>query len=128
MRMWDKRESPVNFLKKLRWFRKPSLHAEPTSKNVAKERLKLALTYDRGDLARGTIEQLRDEIIQLIAKHLAINAEDIQISFDRTTEYDKLTANIPLRPTQRPRPQVTKAAAPKKIHGRRRRRHPRPAN
>ena len=45
---------------------------EETSKNVAKERLKLALTYDRGGLAYGTIEQLRDEIIAIIAKHLAI--------------------------------------------------------
>ena len=36
------------------------------SKNAAKERLKLALTYDRGGLAQGTIEQLRDEIIRLL--------------------------------------------------------------
>ena len=120
----------MDLINKLRWFRAPSRHTQDTSKDVAKERLKLALTYDRGDLARGTIEQLRDEIIQLIAKHLAINAEDIQISFDRTTEYDKLIASIPLRTTQRlrPLPQVAKTAAPQRAHGRRRRRHPRPAN
>lgn len=112
----------------LRWFRAPSLHTQDTSSHVAKERLKLALTYDRGDLARGTIEQLRDEIIQLIAKHLAINAEDIQISFDRTTEYDKLVATIPLRTMQRQRPQVARAAASQRGHSRRRRRHPRPSS
>jgi len=123
------RGNTVSFLSKLRWFREPSPGAQDLSKDVAKERLKLALTYDRGDLARGTIEQLRDEIIQLIAKHLAIHAEDIQISFDRTTEYDKLVATIPLRPTPRQRPQVARVADPKRVHGRRHhRRRPRPAN
>jgi cell division topological specificity factor len=96
--------------------------AEPASKHVAKERLKLALTYDRGDLTRGTIEQLRHEIIRLIAKHLTIKEEEIQISFDRSTEYDKLIATIPLRTAPRPRPQVTKVADTKKVHSRHRRR------
>jgi cell division topological specificity factor len=118
----------VSFLDKFRWFRAPSPGVQDLSKNIAKERLKLALTYDRGDLARGTIEQLRDEIIHLIAKHLAINAEDIQINFDRTTEYDKLVATIPLRPTPRSRSQVASAPALRRSHGRRHRRRPRPAN
>lgn len=73
------------------------------SKQAAKERLKLALTYDRGGLAQGTIEQLRDEIIQVIAKHLAIHEDEIEINFDRTSEQDKLIASIPLRMPQRPR-------------------------
>ncbi len=73
------------------------------SKSAAKERLKLALTYDRGGLAQGTIEHLRDEIIQVIAKHLAINEDEIEINFDRTTEEDKLIASIPLRMTPRTR-------------------------
>lgn len=75
----------------------------PQSKQAAKERLKLALTYDRGGLAQGTIEQLRDEIIQVIAKHLAIHEDEIEINFDRTSEQDKLIASIPLRMAPRPR-------------------------
>jgi cell division topological specificity factor len=73
------------------------------SKNAAKERLKLALTYDRGGLAQGTIERLRDEIIQVIAKHLTINEDEIEINFDRTTEEDRLIASIPLRMAPRER-------------------------
>lgn len=98
------------------------------SKNVAKERLKLALTYDRSGLARGAIEQLGDEIIRLIAKHLEINEEDVQINFDRTTESDKLTASIPLNIVQRPRvtaepaPAAQKSQRTKKSHSKRRRR------
>lgn len=80
----------------------PGGYAQP-SKQAAKERLKLALTYDRGGLAQGTIEQLRDGIIQVIAKHLAINEDEIEINFDRTSEQDKLIASIPLRMPPRPR-------------------------
>jgi len=79
------------------------------SKNAAKERLKLALTYDRGGLAQGTIEQLRDEIIQVIARHLAIHEDEIEINFDRTTEEDKLIASIPLRMVPRTRVKVGKS-------------------
>ena len=114
----------VKFLHKLLWLRSPS--PVSSSSKVAKERLKVALTYDRSGLARGTIEQLRDEIIQLIAKHLAIREEDIQISVDRTSEGERLIASIPLQITQRPRVQMATAADPKKAHTRRRRRRPRP--
>jgi cell division topological specificity factor len=102
----------VEFLKKFLRFGASS-SAEPDSKQVAKERLKLALTYDRGDLPRDTIEHLRDEIIQLFVKHLAIDATEIQISFDRTQEHDKLIASIPLRKARRPRPQIAAVTAGK---------------
>jgi cell division topological specificity factor MinE len=86
----------------------------------------MALTYDRGGLPRGAIEQLRDELIDVIAKHLSISREDIQINFERSEDYDKLIASIPLT-VQRLRPPDPKAIAPKtttpqKGPGRRRRR------
>ncbi|MGQ4809177.1 Cell division topological specificity factor [Candidatus Entotheonellaceae bacterium PAL068K] len=95
--------------------------AQPSSKAVAKERLKLALTYDRGGLAHGTIEQLREEIIELIAKHLAIHEEDIVIDFDRTIDHDKMIASVPLQVTTRPRAEAANAEADKNTRRRRRR-------
>ena len=88
-------------MKFLERFFKHASSSQEASKNVAKERLKLALTYDRGGLAHGTIDQLRDEIIQVLAKHLAVSEEEIDIHFDRTAEYDKLIASIPLRVAHR---------------------------
>lgn len=108
--------------------RRPQDSKTQASKNVAKERLKLALTYDRSGLARGAIEQLGDEIIRLIAKHLAIDEADVQMHFDRTAESDKLTATIPLHIAQRPRilpappPTAQKSRAAKKSQSKRRRR------
>lgn len=125
----------MKFLHKFLWLRGPNTAS--SSSDIAKERLKVALTYDRSGLAQGTIEHLRDDIIQLIVKHLAIREADIQIKVDRTAEGDKLIASIPLKVTQRPpvkiaSTQVANTTASKKTHSRRRRRRsrprPRPAN
>jgi len=98
------------------WLDKFVKHLSPESSGQqsthdAKERLKLALTYDRGGLAQGTIEQLRDEITQVIAKHLTIDEDEIDINFDRTSEEDKLIASIPLRMSPRTRAKVGRATA-----------------
>ena len=74
-----------------------------TSKQAARERLKLALTYDRTSIGYNALEQLRDEIIQVIAKHLELDQEDITIQLDRTMDQDKLIASIPLRINTRSR-------------------------
>jgi hypothetical protein len=50
------------------------------------------------------MEQMRDEIIDIIAKHLDISEEEIEINFDSSAEYGKLIASIPLRVGQRLRP------------------------
>lgn len=67
------------------------------SRQAARERLKLALTYDRASIGYNALERLRDEIIQVIAKHLDLDQEDITIQLDRTMDQDKLIASIPLR-------------------------------
>jgi cell division topological specificity factor len=100
----------VDWLDKLVQHLSPGRYGQQ-SKHAAKERLKLALTYDRGGLAQGTIEQLRDEIIQVIAKHLVINEDEIEINFDRTGAVDKLIASIPLRMPPRARAQGGQATA-----------------
>lgn len=70
---------------------------------LAKERLKVALTYDRNGLEQGTVENLREEIVRLMAQHLDVSAEDIHVDIDDTTGPNKLVASIALRPPRRPR-------------------------
>jgi cell division topological specificity factor len=99
-------ESTVKFLNKL-------FGHDPggKSKQVAKERLKLALTYDRSGLSQSTIEQLRDEILLVIAKHLKVRIDQIDIRLDHTAEQDKLVASIPLRAASRSRAAAMSVAA-----------------
>lgn len=85
------------FMSKLFGFDLSEDDARHTSKQAARERLKLALTYDRASIGYNALEQLRDEIIEVIAKHLDLDQEDISIQLDRTMDQDKLIASIPLR-------------------------------
>lgn len=85
------------FISKLFGFDLSKDDAPRTSKQAARERLKLALTYDRTSIGYNALEQIRDEIIQVIAKHLDLDQEDITIQLDRTLDQDKLIASIPLR-------------------------------
>ena len=68
---------------------------------TAKERLKLALTYDRNGLEQGTVDSLRQEIIDLMTQHLDINEDDVKINIEESEGPNKLIASIELRPPRR---------------------------
>ena len=85
------------FMSKLFGFDLPEDDGRRTSKQAARERLKLALTYDRASIGYNALEELRDEIIEVIARHLQLDQDDVSIQLDRTMEQDKLIASIPLR-------------------------------
>ncbi len=76
---------------------------------LAKERLKLALTYDRNGLEQGAIDELRGELIAIMAKRLDISTDDVQVDIDDTAGPNKLVASIALRPPRRPRATVASA-------------------
>ena len=85
------------FMSKLFGYDLPEEDNLRTSKQAARERLQLALTYDRASIGYNALEQLRDEIIEVIARHLELDQDDISIQLDRTMDQDKLIASIPLR-------------------------------
>jgi septum formation topological specificity factor MinE len=68
---------------------------------VATERSRLAQTYHRTGLEQGTVESLRQEIVELMSQHLDINAEDVHVDIDESVGPNKLVASIALRPPRR---------------------------
>lgn len=74
-----------------------------TSKDVAKERLKLVLIHDRANVSPQFLEMVRGEIIKVIKNYMDIdeNALDIQMTRTKSEEGDRivpaLVANIPIR-------------------------------
>ncbi|MBK1811349.1 cell division topological specificity factor MinE [Clostridium sp. YIM B02505] len=74
---------------------------KPTPKDVAKDRLKLILIHDRGDLAPEVLENIKQEILQVISKYVEIDSDDIDITITKTGEMDgdspALVANIPIK-------------------------------
>lgn len=73
-----------------------------TPKEVAKDRLKLILIHDRGDLAPETLENIRKEILEVISKYIEIDTRDVDISLSKSEDIQgesspALIANIPIK-------------------------------
>lgn len=71
--------------------------AEGKSKSVAKDRLQLVLMHDRADIPAPMMEQMRQEIIAVIAKYVEINEADLKVDLERADTTVALVANIPIR-------------------------------
>jgi cell division topological specificity factor len=69
---------------------------EAASGEVAKERLRLVLAHDRANISPALLETLKDEIIAVISRHVAIDADSVQVTFSQTARESRLVADIPL--------------------------------
>ncbi|MDY6877709.1 MAG: cell division topological specificity factor MinE [Chloroflexota bacterium] len=69
---------------------------EPSSGEVAKERLRLVLAHDRTSISPVLLDTLKDEIIMVISRHVAIDAESVQVTFSHGARESRLVADIPL--------------------------------
>jgi cell division topological specificity factor len=69
---------------------------KPSSGKVAKERLRLVLAHDRTSISPALLETLKDEIIAVISRHVAIDADDVQVTFSQNARESRLVADIPL--------------------------------
>ena len=72
-----------------------------SSKEVAKDRLKLILIHDRSDLSPELLELIKGEIMKVISSYAEIDASEVDIRLTRTDESEgnspALIASIPIR-------------------------------
>ncbi len=76
----------------------------PTSAEIAKNRLKVVLSYDRTNLTPEMLTTLQDEIVAAISRHLDIDREGMTFSTQRGERGDHLVADIPIRGVRPPSP------------------------
>ena len=67
------------------------------SANQAKERLQLILVHDRTNLTSTTLESLKDEIIDVISRHIDIDSRAVSIEINKDGRKQRLVADIPIR-------------------------------
>lgn len=67
------------------------------SASLAKERMKLVLIHDRTDLSPRALDELKDELIQVISKHIDIDPNLVKIDMAQDGRQQRLIADIPLR-------------------------------
>lgn len=67
-----------------------------TSGQKAKQRLQMVLIHDRADLPPGLLEVIKDDIIEVIARHTAIDRDKVVVHLEHTSQENRLVAEIPL--------------------------------
>ena len=82
----------MNFLQRLR--------GETHSAATAKNRLQFVLVHDRADLPPGKLEALKDDLIEVLSRHVDIDPRTVQISLTRERNQQRLVADILLAPAR----------------------------
>ena len=75
------------------------LGRQPSSASTAKERLQLVLAHDRSDLNPALLEQMRREILEVVARYVEIDVEEGDVSLETEDRVTALVANLPIRRT-----------------------------
>jgi len=75
---------------------------ESSSKDIAKERLKLVLIHDRANVSPKFLDIIKGDIVKVISNYVEIEEENIDIQLSRIPRGDDnfssaLVANIPIR-------------------------------
>ncbi|KAA3648852.1 MAG: cell division topological specificity factor MinE [Chloroflexi bacterium] len=66
------------------------------SASSAKDRLQMVLIHDRSNLPPGVMDALRDELIEVISRHVKVRKSDVQIEIAQDGRKQRLVADIPL--------------------------------
>lgn len=78
------------------------LNRQTNSAYQAKERMKLLLVHDRTNLSAKVLEDLKDELIGVISRHVEIDEKAVRIEISQQGREQRLIADIPIRaPTRR---------------------------
>ena len=73
------------------------------SANQAKERLHLVLVHDRTNLTNSALADLKDEIIDVISRHIDIDPNSVNIEMNQEGRQQRLIADIPIKGPKRRR-------------------------
>ena len=73
------------------------LGRQQASASTARERLQLVLAHDRCDLSPELLDQMRREILEVVAKYVEIDIEEGAVSLETEDRMTALVANLPIR-------------------------------
>ena len=78
------------------------LGRETSSANTARERLQLVLAHDRVDMSSLTtdlLDKMRKEILDVVAKYVEIDFDEVAVSLETEDRMTALVANLPIKRT-----------------------------
>ena len=75
------------------------LRRQPASASTARERLQLVLAHDRSDLSTDLLDQMRREILEVVARYVEIDMDEGAVSLETEDRMTALVANLPIKRT-----------------------------
>jgi cell division topological specificity factor len=69
---------------------------QPSSREVAKERLQLVLVHDRIKISPALLDQMKDELITVISRYVEIESSGVEVTFTQGRRESRLVADIPV--------------------------------
>ena len=70
--------------------------SERSSREIARDRLKVVLIHDRANISPEVMDHLRSDIIRVISNYMEINQRDMEITLANDEDSVALVANIPV--------------------------------
>ncbi len=89
------------------------LRRQPSSASTARERLQLVLAHDRSDLSTDLLDQMRREILEVVAKYVEIDMEEGAVSLETEDRMTALVANLPIKRTLNGKIKLTDSSQPR---------------
>ena len=71
------------------------------SRNHAKSRLKLIIAHDRASINPDMMQAMREEILDVVARYVEVDREEMEFSLSNDQRMTSLTANLPIRQIRR---------------------------
>ncbi len=75
------------------------LGRQQASATTARERLQLVLAHDRSDLSPELLDQMKLEILEVVAKYVEIDMDEGAVSLETEDRMTALVANLPIKRT-----------------------------
>lgn len=72
-----------------------------SSKQIARERLRLVLIHDRATITPEVLMMLKEDLIKVIREYLIIDESALSVNLENDSETIALVANIPIKGLRR---------------------------